>query len=210
MSIIENIKQIRDTLAEELLAARQEHSKQEAALLEVSAALQAAAATVEAKVRFLANLDALLRAEDGPLDTGACKTRNGPAEVTQHKRPNVQEGRRAVAAGLRPPIKDAIASVMGTSTMTIEEIFEGLRAKNWLPNSSEPRQYISYLLSTSKERFEKVPHAGRGVYRGKIAPPRLPPASSEEAKKPILKKPKAILTTDEILAHALGDAVFGG
>ena len=125
------------------------------------------------------------------------------------------EGRRAVAEGKRPPIKDAIGKIMGSKTMSIDDIFEGLKAKSWLPNSSEPRQYISYLLSTSKDRFERVASAGRGFYRAKSADTKVEPAPKADPAPKAEVAPKAdnhVPSTDEILANAgvLGNAVFGG
>lgn len=75
------------------------------------------------------------------------------------------QGRRAVAEGLRPPIKDAIENILGSSTMNIDDIYSALKQKEWLPTSADPRQYLAYLLATSKDRFERVPSQGRGYYR---------------------------------------------
>jgi hypothetical protein len=76
-------------------------------------------------------------------------------------------GREAVKAGLRPPIKDAMAQVMGEEVLNADTIFERLEKKEWLPNAKKPRAYIGYLLSATKERFESVPTKGRGFYRVK-------------------------------------------
>ena len=139
----------------------------------------------------------------------AAKADKTPGKRGPKPRKGAAEGRRAVAEGLRPPIKDAIAKVMGGKTMSIDDIFEGLKAKSWLPNSSEPRQYISYLLSTSKDRFERVQGA-RGVYRP--ATPSGAKAEKAEKVEKTEKKSKVTISTDDILASAgvLGDATFGG
>lgn len=78
----------------------------------------------------------------------------------------VAEGRRAVARGDRPPMKEAIARVMGKSTMDAAQVIAGLTAKNWLPNTppEKTQQYISYVLSSTKEVFDRVE---RGQYKVK-------------------------------------------
>ena len=119
------------------------------------------------------------------------------------------EGRRAVAEGLRPPIKEALAKILGGKTMSIDEIFDGLKAKSWLPNSSDPRQYISYLLSTSKTRFERVASAGRGFYRVKTDEAKVEKAKPEKTNG---KADASTMSMDEVLANAgvFDDAPFGG
>lgn len=77
------------------------------------------------------------------------------------------QGRRDVAAGHRPSLKDAMTQVMGGKVMNASEVYEGLKAKNWLPNSNDPRQYISFSLSSFKDRFERVEGKGRGFYKVK-------------------------------------------
>lgn len=72
------------------------------------------------------------------------------------------EGRRAVAEGDRPPVKEAMATVMGDRAMRSPEIVAALEARGWLPNSENPQQYISFMLSSSIDVFERVE---RGVYR---------------------------------------------
>ena len=163
------------------------------------------AATTEPKVRKKPGRKPKAETEAKPAAKAAKAPAKTPGKRGPKPRKGAAEGRRAVAEGLRPPIKDAIAKVMGGKTMSIDDIFEGLKAKSWLPNSSEPRQYISYLLSTSKDRFERVQGA-RGVYR---------PVSSDtkvEKTEKVEKKSKVTISTDDILASAgvLGDATFGG
>lgn len=76
------------------------------------------------------------------------------------------QGRRDVASGKRPKIKDAMTIVMGDTPMNAESIFAGLEARGWTPNSKNPKSYISYLLSSLRDHFEKVP-GQRGIYRVK-------------------------------------------
>lgn len=80
----------------------------------------------------------------------------------QNSNPSAAEGRRAVARGDRPVLKDAMEQVMGRHEMSADEVILGLQAKGWLPNSGNPKQYISYMLSSTKDVFEPV---RRGIYR---------------------------------------------
>ena len=75
---------------------------------------------------------------------------------------NATEGRRAVARGDRPTMKEAIATVMGKSAMGSADIVSGLEKKGWLPNAQDPQQYVSYLLSSNKDVFERLE---RGLYK---------------------------------------------
>lgn len=240
MSPINSIKNVREALSREVSAAKKSHEKLSNDLRALTATVKANEATIEAKVRFLSNLDAILRETDGSVLT----TRRGPgrkpkaekneknqkspktektekasakvltAEVKVRKKPGPKpKAEKALAsskptakadkkANGRPSTKEAISRVLSNRSMTIDEVYEALRAKSWLPNSSDPRGYVGYLLSTTKDRFERV-KGSRGVYRAKTvaAPVAVAPAV-----------PGAGLSTDEILANAgvLGDAVFGG
>ena len=232
MSTIKAIKDIMAGLQKELSAAKKQHEKVQSDLRALTGQAASYEAQVNTKTRMLADLEAVLRAS--PEDTTTTGKRRGRPRkdasiATEPKRgrprknvdgeikvapsAHIAEGRRAVAEGVRPPIKEAIATVMGDRTMTIDEIFEGLRAKNWLPNSNEPRQYISYLLSTSKERFERVRSAGRGVYRGKTtAEVETAPKAPTVRKRIKAEKVAEVRSTDEILAESgvLGIPAFGG
>ena len=75
---------------------------------------------------------------------------------------NAAEGRRAVARGDRPPMKEAMATVMGKSHMDAAGVLEGLEKRGWLPHADKPQQYISYMLSSNKDTFERVE---RGQYK---------------------------------------------
>lgn len=99
--------------------------------------------------------------------TARAKTKTGgrkPGPVSAGTR-RAQQGRREVLEGKRPPIKDAIKTILGDKTMSSTDIFEALKKRGWLPNSNNPRAYTSYVLSSNKEHFESVRGLGRGFYR---------------------------------------------
>ena len=116
-----------------------------------------------------------------------------PAKKSRGIRTNVHaiQGRAEIKAGLRPSIKDAMLQVMADKTLNAAAIYEILKEKNWLPNSNDPRAYIAYLLSTFKDRFERVPEKGRGFYRVKDVLPEAKPRKKGNAK-----------NTDKILEEA--------
>jgi hypothetical protein len=79
-------------------------------------------------------------------------------------------GRREVAEGKRPTIKDAIVQVMGNKVMSRHQVHDGLKAKGWLPRSNDTLGYVGYLLSATKAKdgghlFERDEAKGRGFYR---------------------------------------------
>jgi hypothetical protein len=74
----------------------------------------------------------------------------------------VAVGRRAVASGERPKLVDAIMIVMGDSKMDSAQVIEALRAKDWAPNAKKLQSYISYMLSSNKDKFERLE---RGIYQ---------------------------------------------
>jgi len=84
------------------------------------------------------------------------------------------EGRRAVARGDRPTLKEGMARVMGSKVMDAGEILEGLKAKGWTPNSKDPRTHCLYTLSDNKDVFERVErgrykvHAGVKFEKGRV------------------------------------------
>lgn len=96
---------------------------------------------------------------------------------------NAAEGRRAVARGDRPPMKEAMVTVMGGpggKPFDAASIVEGLEKRGWMPQSKDPQQYISYMLSSNKDTFERV---GRGQYTVRAG------ATKAAPKKTRLKKP---------------------
>jgi hypothetical protein len=103
-------------------------------------------------------------------------------------------GRRAVARGDRPTLKEAMAKVMGSKVMSAGEIADGLEAKGWLPNSKDPRTYCLYTLSDNKDVFERVERgrykvkAGITFEKGRVKKNGKPPAKAKANKKPAAKK----------------------
>jgi hypothetical protein len=95
-----------------------------------------------------------------------------PFSSTPKKSPNVVAGRRAVALGLRPPLKEAIAKVMGNKAMGAADILEALEDRNWVPDAAKPQQYISCTLSSAKDIFERV-EGQRGLYKVAASRPAL-------------------------------------
>ena len=93
----------------------------------------------------------------GPKPGAKAKARADQARAT--------EGLRAVASGLRPKIKDAMAIVMGTAVMNATSVHAGLEERNWLPNAQDPVAYIRFLLSSAKTCFVRCPEFGQGFYR---------------------------------------------
>lgn len=73
-------------------------------------------------------------------------------------------GRRAVARGDRPPMKEAIARVMGKKVMSSSEVIAALGKMDWLPNTQpdKTQQYISFILSSTTDLFKRV---SRGNYK---------------------------------------------
>jgi colicin import membrane protein len=79
-----------------------------------------------------------------------------------------RKGRKG--ANGQPVLKDALIKVLGNDTLNLDEIQERLKENNWLPSSSEPRKYIGFVLSQTKDIFDPAPEKGRGYYRVKGAP----------------------------------------
>lgn len=67
----------------------------------------------------------------------------------------------------RPPMKKAMAEVMGDQVMGASEVTAALEARGWLPNTSVPEHYVAYMLSSNKDAFERVE---RGRYRSRAYP----------------------------------------
>lgn len=49
----------------------------------------------------------------------------------------------------RPAMKDAVSQVMGENVMSAGDVVEALKAKNWLPNTERPKDYVAYLRTPS-------------------------------------------------------------
>ena len=101
----------------------------------------------------------------GPKPKAAAAAK-APKRGAKKSNNRATQGRRDVAKGLRPSLKDSMTQVMGSKVMNASDVYEGLKAKGWLPNSNDPRQYISYSLSSFKDRFERI-EGKRGYYRVK-------------------------------------------
>lgn len=99
-----------------------------------------------------------------------------PIKVSSAARDRATQGRRAVARGQRPSLKEAILTVMGDKTLHASDVHDALAAKGWLPDAADPRTYIGHVLSTLSDpqsegdyAFERVTEKGRGYYRAASA-----------------------------------------
>ncbi len=153
------------------------------------------------------------RGKPGPKPKGdkALKTET----VKTAGKSRAAEGRRAVARGERPPIKQAMAQVMGSDVCNPAMVAERLAAKGWTPSASNPKTYVGYMLSSSKDMFDRVPAKGRGYYKVKASAVTTAETSSAPEEK---SSPKATSkaangvgkpSTDEILKEAGFDALAG-
>ncbi|MFA5054042.1 MAG: hypothetical protein WC565_08275, partial [Parcubacteria group bacterium] len=95
--------------------------------------------------------------------------------------------RKPRAGGLS--LKDKIKSVMGRSILNAGEVLERLEEKGLMPESNNPRQYVSMVLSSCHEMFERATSKGRGYYRVKV--------DSDNGMKTAAPTP----TTEELLAE---------
>lgn len=95
------------------------------------------------------------------------KAKAEPKAAKGKQKNRAAEGRRAVLAGERPTLREAMRQVMGTKIMNAQGVYDALKEKGWLPNSNDPKTYVGYTLSTQKDDFEKVADKGRGFYRVK-------------------------------------------
>jgi hypothetical protein len=123
----------------------------------------AAPVKVEAKAAVPAKKAAKTPAKKAAKAAPA-KAKAAPAKTLNRR---ATAGRRAVAEGLRPTIRVAIATVMGEKTMNAAEIVPLLEQKGWQADTSDQKTYIGYMLSQNKETFERVEGKGRGFYRVK-------------------------------------------
>lgn len=105
----------------------------------------------------------------------------------------IKEGRQAVLRGERPPLREAMAIVMGAKTLNSLQVYEALKARNWLPQGEDPRGYISMTFSKNAEMFERQ---GRGEYRVKEGSKKITNGASKRT-----TTAKASPTTDEALAE---------
>jgi hypothetical protein len=199
MSVYTQIKAEQKQCAAKMKTAQKRLAKTEAEIRAISTRLQAQRDVVKGLEGVQHKLDQQLKLEEGGKPTEKTRTgsaKPGPkpkvhaAGVKTGKKPGPKpkaakaskakggakastraaEGRRQVAQKLRPPIKDVIAKVLGKRVMNSQEVYEAIKEKGQLPNSNDPRGYIGYLLSASKDKagnplFERVATKGRGFYK---------------------------------------------
>jgi hypothetical protein len=79
------------------------------------------------------------------------------------------DGRRDVASGKRPAIKQACAQVLGNETLDTKEVVARLEQNGWMPNTNNPSGYINFVLSSAAKKGDTFERVGRGQYRVKGA-----------------------------------------
>lgn len=104
----------------------------------------------------------------------AAAKKSRPKAKTRRAKDRATEGRRAVASGIRPPLKEAIATVMGKRTLGVGQVLAGLKRRGWMPETADERGYIVFCLSSNKRTFERV---SRGHY--KVREEELPPSMED-------------------------------
>jgi hypothetical protein len=237
MSLITQIKAEQRKSAAKMNTAKKRLTKTETKARRAAADLQAAREAVKLEEAVQHKLEQQLKLEEGTPATGKGlqgHKKPGPKpKLTAkgkagHKKPakaakksakaqpkggaqasaRAAEGRRQVAQKLRPPIKDLIAKVLGKRVMNSQEVYEAIKAKGQLPNSGDPRGYIGYLLSASKDKagdplFERVPTKGRGFYKNQgVTVKTGKPAKPVKAKAAPKKAAKATAKAKPVKAKA--------
>lgn len=99
---------------------------------------------------------------------------------------------RDVRLGKIPPFRDALAKILGTKTLHLDQVVTKLAKRGWSPASKNPRKYVAETLSR-EPMFE---HLGGSRYRVKGAKPT--PVKKAVTKKPVkrvAKSPKSDLDT---------------
>lgn len=115
------------------------------------------------------------------------------------------EGRRAVARGDRPPLKNALEQAMLTKgDFKVDEAIKELTAKGWMPNTKNPREYIGYVLSSNGDLFERV---SWGVYRVIKAKAAAAPKNGKSEEK---KAKPAVQTEQELASLGIGATEAAG
>jgi len=64
----------------------------------------------------------------------------------------------------RPSLTEAMLAVMGDDICTSDEVLQRLSQNGWAPDV-HGKAYVSYMLSTVKYHFERLPGKGRASYR---------------------------------------------
>jgi len=165
----------------------------------------------KAKAAPVAAAPAKPKGKPGPKPKAA---KAAKVETKTAAKTRAAEGRAAVMSGARPSLKDAMTQVLGTEALDSAGIYDRLKAKGWLPNAQNPRSYIGYTLSSSKEHFTRV-NGRRGFYTVKAqAAAVATPVEAAPVKAPKSKANGKITgqTTEQVLADAgLSDgSAFGG
>ncbi len=97
---------------------------------------------------------------------GSKRGRKASGEKQTELTAGQQRAAEAVAEGRRPSMKVAIPQVMGNETMNAEQITDALIARGWGPFADKPKQYISFVLSSTGDLFERVVDKAKGQTRG--------------------------------------------
>ena len=137
-----------------------------------------AASELGLKVETLAAENAALRKKITDLQTvllGGSRTAEAAPAPVPAKAPKAPKAPKAAKApkktrapranGEKLTFKDKIRIVMGRQVMSAGEVVGKLEEKGWLPESNNPQQYVSTVLGSTKDMFERVPEKGRGYYR---------------------------------------------
>lgn len=168
-------------------------------------------AAPKAKTKAKAKSKAAPKAKAKAKAKSKAKTRKKP---TKKAVANAAAGREAVASGARPPLKKAIATIIGTKVMDAGQVLAGLEEKGWVPSAGNPRQYLSFVLSSSKDWFERTEK--RGEYRVRPNAPVKDGSAKKKSKAKATKKKaaaKAPATTPTATTAAvdskLGDLGLG-
>jgi hypothetical protein len=136
--------------------------------------------------------------------TKATKTK---ATKTKATKTSKNAGQEAVARGERPPFKKAIMMVLDKRTMNATQIVEALKAKKWMPESSDPRQYVSYMLSTNTpDTFQRTDKRGFYEVRPGVVAEMTKSGNGKKTKS--ATKAKVIKSNDPQINEKL-DAMYG-
>jgi hypothetical protein len=108
-------------------------------------------------------VDRLPRVAEGLL-TLHKKSKRKPQTSSPGMQARASAGRRDVAAGKRPAIRQAIIDVMGTDVLDATAVTERLKERGWLPNSKDPKRYVGYVMSSLPGTFLRI-KGKRGFYR---------------------------------------------
>ena len=117
-----------------------------------------------------------------PKTGKAQNVKTGKAQnVKTGKAQNVKTGRQDVARGVRPPLAQAMARVMGTKAMDSQTVLEALKKRSWAPRSANARQYLSFIFSSTPEAFKRI---RRGLYKVRPGWPEVSAKASRVQEQP--------------------------